>query len=132
MYKQMVKCDITLNNGGLHSTLNSDETLKKIVRRLPTALRNKWIDKACTVVKTEGCEARFSHLLDFVKRCVESANTMYGVDLALQRTESSVRSRGQSGNNRHRHGGRHWSHKCLTRKGNYVKPNGGSYKCRCL
>ena len=111
LYKKMVKCDVTLTSSGSLSTLNSDDTCKAIIRRLPYTLRAKWKDRAYVIVKSEGCEARFSHLLEFIKECVESSNTMYGVDFEIQRNEYSVQ-RSKSSTKPHRNGGPHWSLKC--------------------
>ena len=91
-------------SGGSLSTLNSNDTCKAIIRRLPYTLRAKWKDSAYVIVKSEGCKARFSHLLEFIKECVESSNTMYRVDFEIQRNEHIVQ-KSEGSTKPHRKGG---------------------------
>jgi len=93
LYKNMVKCQITLQSNGSNAILHSTDTLRKIVRRLPNALRVKWVDKACTIEELTGEEATFDHLLSFIKKCSDSANTLYGMDLSLSKRDSTGNSK---------------------------------------
>ena len=49
LYKNRVKCQNTLQNCGSTALLESDDTLLKIVRRLPNVLRAKWVDRASAI-----------------------------------------------------------------------------------
>ena len=77
----MCNCEIVLSGLGRVSELNTDDCLRKIVKKLPYNLRAKWVDKAYHIIDNKNREANFSELYEFIGNCVKRNKTMYGYDL---------------------------------------------------
>ena len=61
---EMQKCEITLSQLGFVSDIDNSDSLRRIVKRLPTYLRVKWVDLAHSIMES-GREPRFSDLSKF-------------------------------------------------------------------
>ena len=80
---EMQKCEITLSQLGFVSDIDNSDSLRRIVMRLPTYLRVKWVDVAHSIMES-GREARFSDLSKFIDQKVRVANSTYGLDLVRE------------------------------------------------
>ena len=79
----MQKCEITLSQLGFVSDIDNSDSLRRIVKRLPTYLRVKWVDVAHSIMES-GREPRFSDLSKFIDQKVRVANSTYGLDLVRE------------------------------------------------
>ena len=68
-----------LNSEHLHyqADINSMDTLKRVVMRLPSHLQAKWAEESSGLIES-GSEPEFSHLAKFVERRAVVANTAFG------------------------------------------------------
>ena len=80
---EMQKCEITLSQLGFVSDIDNSDSLRRIVKRLPTYLRVKWVDVAHSIMES-GREPRFSDLSKFIDQKVRVANSTYGLDLVRE------------------------------------------------
>ena len=85
---EMQKCEITLSQLGFVSDIDNSDSLRRIVKRLPTYLRVKWVDVAHSIMES-GREPRFSDLSKFIDQKVRVANSTYGLDL-IRESKSHV------------------------------------------
>ena len=76
---EMQKCEITL----FVSDIDNSDSLRRIVKRLPTYLRVTWVDVAHLIMES-GREPRFSDLSKFIDQKVRVANSTYGLDLVRE------------------------------------------------
>ena len=91
---EMQKCEITLSQLGFVSDIDNSDSLRRIVKRLPTYLRVKWVDVAHSIMES-GREPRFSDLSKFIDQKVRVANSTYGLDLVREsKSHVSQRSHG--------------------------------------
>ena len=80
---EMQKCEITLSQLGFVSDIDNSDSLRRIVKRLPTYMRVKWVDVAHSIMES-GREPRFSDLSKFIDQKVRVANSTYGLDLVRE------------------------------------------------
>ncbi|XP_067030756.1 uncharacterized protein [Acropora muricata] len=68
-----------LNSEHMHyqADINSMDTLKRVVMRLPSHLQAKWAEESSGLIES-GIEPEFSHLTKFVERRAVVANTAFG------------------------------------------------------
>ena len=66
LYQSMRRCELALTHLGYSSDLNSIETMKRIVNRLPYRFQEMWADKASDIIESTKAEVKFSHLCEFV------------------------------------------------------------------
>ena len=78
--QDMQTCELTLTKLCYLADVNSMDTLRCIVARLPKIIRGKWVEKAAQILKTE--EPKFSHLCQFIQDRADVASTMYGQEFA--------------------------------------------------
>ena len=71
---------ITLGSMGKEGELNNDDIMKKLVLRLPTGLRRKWVTHSVQVAKRKGREGNFHDFLTFIEDIGEEYNSMYSVE----------------------------------------------------
>ncbi len=76
----MQRCEMTLQQMGYHTDLNSFETILKIAQRLPQHLRAKWVEKADQIIE-QGSEPTFHDLSEFIEKRARVATTLYGQSL---------------------------------------------------
>lgn len=79
----MQKCEITLSQLGFKSDFDNSDNLRRIVRRLPTHLRTRWVDVAHSITES-GREPRFSDLTKFVDERARISSSMFGLDLVRE------------------------------------------------
>lgn len=127
---EMQKCEITLSQLGFKSDIDNSDNLRRIVRRLPTHLRTRWVDVAHSITES-GREPRFSDLTKFVDERARISSSMFGLDLVR---ENNPRSHTE---NRNRHAISHesdWNVKgkvtSLVTQSKADKSGSGRY-CRC-
>ena len=84
----MARCELTLSQLGHMSDINSTDTLKGIVGRLPYYMRVKWADYIYEKL-SKGEEPTFSHLTQFIKRRADVASTTFGKDVMVQEQKRS-------------------------------------------
>ena len=84
----MARCELTLSQLGHMSDINSTDTLKGIVGRLPYYMRVKWADYIYEKL-SKGEESTFSHLTQFIKRRADVASTTFGKDVMVQEQKRS-------------------------------------------
>ena len=89
----MARCELTLTQLGHMSDINSTDTLKGIVGRLPYYMRVKWADYIHEKM-SKGEEPSFSHLTEFVKKRAQVASSTFGKDVMMQ--EKSARTKPDS------------------------------------
>ena len=75
--RDMTNCEIVLKQLSFTSDLNSTETMRNIVRRLPAHLQTKWTEEAFKITR-KNREPHFGDLCTFVEEKAEVANSMYG------------------------------------------------------
>ena len=89
------------------SDMNSHETMRLLVKRLPYTLGSKWVEKAADILES-GREPRFSDLVRFMEVRARVSSTMYGRDHANQSKNTSNSSdkskETNQGRNRNRRG----------------------------
>ena len=95
----MQRTSITLKATGYSGDVDNSETLKRLVRRLPTYLRQRWVDVSIDILEKDR-EPRFDDLAKFVDSKARAANSVYGLELAERAhddvtMQSSNRNRGQ-------------------------------------
>ena len=76
----MQKAQRTLGQMGCVSDLDNSENLLKITRRLPNHIRDKWVERADSIIEA-GYEPNFADLTRFVQERVRVVNNVYGKDL---------------------------------------------------
>ena len=102
---EMQRTNITLKATGYSGDVDNTETLKKLVRRLPAYLRQRWVDVALNIID-DGREPRFEDLSKFVDSKARAANSLFGLELhdrsrdAAPENQSSGR-RGDTRSDRH-------------------------------
>ena len=79
--RDMEKCEITLSKMGFNSDINNSANLRRIVSRLPFAIKGRWAEKADSLFQNEGREPIFTDLSKFIKERARVASSMYGEDL---------------------------------------------------
>ena len=84
----MTRCELTLTQLGYMSDVNSTNTLKGIVQRLPYHMRTKWAEYIHKEIKA-GREPSFAHLTQFIKERAEVASTTFGKDLVASEKKSN-------------------------------------------
>ena len=89
---EMQKCEITLSQLGFKSDIDNSDNLRRIVRRLPTHLRPKWVDVAHSITES-GREPRFSDLSRFVDEKARISSSMFGLDLVRENSRSHVENK---------------------------------------
>lgn len=85
---EMQKCEIALSQLGFKSDIDNSDNLRRIVRRLPTHLRTRWVDVAHSITES-GREPRFSDLTKFVDERARISSTMFGLDLVRENNPRS-------------------------------------------
>ena len=90
---QMEKCALNLHEIGFHSEIESSDTIRKVVRRLPYGMRTQWAEKASQIAR-RGRVATFEDLVEYIQEREEVAASMYGRDLALQPSKQSPQPQG--------------------------------------
>ena len=75
--RDMKSCALNSDHMHYKADINSVDTLKKIVMRLPPHLQAKWAEESKKLIEAEK-EPEFSHLADFVERRATAANTAFG------------------------------------------------------
>ena len=80
-----------LNSDHIHykADINSMDTLKRIVMRLPPHLQAKWAEESNKLIEAEK-EPEFSHLASFVEKRATVANTAFG-KLVEARPEADIK-----------------------------------------
>ena len=73
----MRSCALNSDHMYYKADINSMDTLKRIVIRLPPHLQVQWAEESNKLIKAEK-ELEFSHLASFVERRVTVANTAFG------------------------------------------------------
>ena len=63
------------------SDLDSNGTLRSILKRLTNAIQSKWVEKDSSIHQRD-CEPTFQDLASFVEALARVANSMYGRDFA--------------------------------------------------
>ena len=75
--RDMKSCALNSDHMHYKADINSMDTLKKIVMRLPPHLQAKWAKESNKLIEAEK-EPEFSHLADFVERRATVVNTAFG------------------------------------------------------
>ena len=75
--RDMKNCILNSEQMRYKADINSMDTLKKVVMRLPSQLQAKWAEESSRLIKS-GIEPEFSHLTEFVERRAVVANTAFG------------------------------------------------------
>ena len=80
-----------LNSDHMHykADINSMDTLKRIIMRLPPHLQAKWAEESNKLIEAEK-ETEFSHMASFVERRATVANTAFG-KLVRTRLEADIK-----------------------------------------
>ncbi|XP_053406377.1 uncharacterized protein LOC128546124 [Mercenaria mercenaria] len=86
---EMRKCEITLSQLGFKSDIDNTDNLRRIVRRLPMHVRGKWVDIAHSITES-GREPGFSDLVKFVEEKARIATSLYGLDLANEKSHGKI------------------------------------------
>ncbi|XP_053389199.1 uncharacterized protein LOC128552201 [Mercenaria mercenaria] len=86
---EMRKCEITLSQLGFKSDIDNTDNLRRIVRRLPMHVRGKWVDIAHSITEF-GREPGFSDLVKFVEEKARIATSLYGLDLANEKSHGKI------------------------------------------
>ena len=73
------------------SDMNSHETMRLLVKRLPYTLGSKWVEKAADILE-RGREPKFEDLVDFIEVRARVSSTMYGRDHANQNKNNPEKS----------------------------------------
>ena len=87
--RDMKSCALNSDHMHYKADINSMDTLKKIVMRLPPHLQAKWAEESNKLIEAEK-EPEFSHLADFVERRATVANTAFG-KLVGARPEGNIK-----------------------------------------
>ena len=75
--RDMGNCILNSEHMHYQADINSMDTLKRIVMRLPSHLQAKWAEESSGLIES-GIEPEFSHLTKFVERRAVVANTAFG------------------------------------------------------
>ena len=95
--RDMKSCALNSEHMRYKADINSMDTLKKTVVRLPSHLQAKWAEEANKLIEA-GIEPEFSHLTDFVEKRAAVANTAFGKLVgARPEGDSKPKSRRRSG-----------------------------------
>ena len=93
----MKSCSLDSEHMHYKADINSMDTLKKIVVRLPPHLQVKWAEESNKLIEA-GIEPVFSHLAGFVEKRATVANTAFGKLVgARPEGESKAKCRRRSG-----------------------------------
>ena len=65
--RKMNSCSIALTGSDYAQNLNSEETLRQIVKRLPKPLRVKWVERAAAILNSNYLNPTFEDLMRFVQ-----------------------------------------------------------------
>lgn len=94
--EEMQRCKLTLSKLGFMSDVNSTQTLRCIVKRLPSKIRGEWVDKADWLIQ-KNKDPVFEDLCDFIKHRARVSSTMYGQEFA---DDSKIKSQTQGKTNK--------------------------------
>ena len=75
--RDMKSCALNPDHMHYKADINSVDTLKRIVMRLPPHLQAKWAEESNKLIEAEK-EPEFSHLASFVEKRATVANTAFG------------------------------------------------------
>ncbi|KAK2551629.1 hypothetical protein P5673_027396 [Acropora cervicornis] len=75
--RDMRNCILNSEHMHYQAGINSMDTLKRVVMRLPSHLQAKWAEESSGLIES-GIEPEFSHLTKFVERRAVVANTAFG------------------------------------------------------
>ena len=87
-------CDTVLSQLDFSSDLDASGTLRSLAKRLPYNLRQKWVEKASTILKN-GKQPKFKELAQFVNDRAVIASNQFGLDLAndsKEKNDENIRS----------------------------------------
>lgn len=90
--RDMETCMLGSNELGLESSLNSLDTLGKIVNRLPVVLKSKWAEKA-NQIYDRGLTPKFSNLAQFIEERATVVNTYFGQLIQENRLDKDVKQK---------------------------------------
>ena len=90
--RDMETCMLGSTQLGLESTLNSLDTLGRIVNRLPITLKAKWADRASQIYD-QGSTPKFSNLAKFIEQRATVANTYFGQLIQESRADKDVKQK---------------------------------------
>ena len=75
--REMRNCALNSEHMRYKADINSMDTLRKVVRRLPPHIQAKWAEESSKLIEAD-IEPEFSHLTDFVEKRAAVANTAFG------------------------------------------------------
>ena len=75
--RDMRNCALNSEHTRYKADINSMDTLRKVVRRLPPHIQAKWAEESSKLIEAD-IEPEFSHLTDFVEKRAAVANTAFG------------------------------------------------------
>lgn len=98
----LTSCKNTLKDIGYLSKIENPESLRKIVNRLPFALRRQWRDVADNITEKDGREIAIDDIANFVVKAARSAShpifgNLNGDSKESQRGNEQIRSRYKHG-----------------------------------
>ena len=94
----MSRAEMTLSEMGFAAEIDNSENMKKIVARLPSYMKSKWVEKAYRINET-GRSVKFKDLYEFVLERAMIENSLYGQEYAnesKQRQNKNSQSRGSA------------------------------------
>ena len=71
---------VTLESMGRAGELDTNDTMQKLVLRLPIGLRHKWVSKSVQILKAKGREGCFSEFRSFLEDISEEYDSMYSAE----------------------------------------------------
>ena len=77
----MANCQTVLSQLRFSSDLDSSGTLRNIVKRLPSTVQSKWVEKVSEILD-KGREPNFADLSSFVEKRARVVSSLYGRDFA--------------------------------------------------
>ncbi|XP_078357546.1 uncharacterized protein LOC144642460 [Oculina patagonica] len=89
--RDMKNCALNSEHMHYKADINSMDTLKRIVMRLPPHLQAKWAEESNKLIEAE-TEPKFSHLATFVEKRATVANTAFG-KLVGAKPEGDIKSK---------------------------------------
>ena len=75
--RNMRNCALNSEHMRYKADINSMDTLRKVVRRLPPHIQAKWAEESSKLIEAD-VEPEFSHLTDFVEKRAALENTAFG------------------------------------------------------
>ena len=83
-------CENTLRAIGYLEEINTADSLRRIVERLPFHLKGKWLTRS-RKIRQAGGKPRINHLSEFVRECAEEANDpVFGSILESQKKDKGI------------------------------------------